>query len=94
MPGILRKSRDSNKGTKARLVRDILIYLMRKDLDLEVDDIATFLGYSLYRVHEGLRRIERAVLDKVDLDGIDVDEDIICAVDMVREERDLRTERD
>lgn len=84
MPGILRKSTDPAKGLKARLARDVLAYLMKQDLDMTNEDIAAFLGYTYVpRVNEGVRRIAAA------MHAEDLDEDIICAVDVIRNERDL-----
>ncbi|MBP7770521.1 MAG: hypothetical protein KA066_01260 [Candidatus Pacebacteria bacterium] len=75
MTVILRKSSTS---PKSKIVRDVLAYIMRKDLEMPPEDVATFFNYQyLPRVPEAVERITRAMLD---------DEDMILAVDLVREE--------
>jgi hypothetical protein len=85
MPAILRKTSTSSKPKTAR---DVLTYIMRKDLEMSSEDIATFFGYAyLPRVAEAVERISKAML-------AEFDEDIVCAVDLVRQERDVRSEAD
>lgn len=81
MHGILRKGTTS---PKPRVARDVLSYVMTKDLGMSREDIAIFLGYKYVpRVAEGVERIERAMLE---------DEDLILAVDLVRDEHAVRLE--
>ncbi len=75
MPGILRKKSTSSKP---KVARDVVSYIMRRDLKMKPEEIALILGYHyLPRVAEGVDRVSQALLE---------DEDIICAVDLVREE--------
>lgn len=87
MPSILQKNpTDSGLAAKRKFVRDVLTYIMRRDLKMTPEAIATFFGYRyLPRVAEGVERIQHGLLD---------DEEIILAVDLVREERALRLARE
>lgn len=75
VPLIMRKSSTS---PKSKVARDVLTYIMRKDFQMPPEDVASFFGYQwLPRVPEAVERIQSAMLD---------DEDMILAVDLVREE--------
>lgn len=75
MPTLLRIS-STNKNMK--VARSVMAYVMSTDLEMSANDIATFFGYTYVpAVTELVTKIKNALLD---------DEDIICAVDLVREE--------
>jgi hypothetical protein len=63
---------------KYKVVRSVLMYLMKKELQMEIEDIGIFLGYN-YTPNI------RVAIEKVTYDLLE-DEDIILAVDLVREE--------
>ena len=83
MPTILRKQSTSTK--KVKVVRDVLAYVMHKDLEMSCEDICIFLGLRYEPVvTEAINYISEVFLE---------DEDIILAVDLVRKEYNRMVEQ-
>lgn len=75
MPAILRIRATQQKHKTARAV---MMYVMQHDLGMSVEDIVTFFGYRYApNATDAIKWIERSFIE---------DEDIILAVDLVRED--------
>ncbi len=75
MPTLLKVHSTNKNGKTARAV---MSYVMARNLEMKIEDIAIFFGYRYApAISEMVKKVEVALLE---------DEDIICAVDLVREE--------
>lgn len=75
MPAILRIRATQ---TKNKVAREVMMYIMQQDLKMSVEDIVTFFGYKYPpNVTDSIKGISKAFME---------DEDIILAIDLVRED--------